>query len=170
MTFVSAGRTSIIVALHHEPIMNSSTALEQPILPEIGGDRRGDRRYALHLDLKWKLVRRRRVLDTGSGATLDLSSSGILLDAGRHLPVGLTLELSVSWPVLLHNVAPLNLFVSGRIVRSDGRLAVIKMVQHEFRTAGTAAEQRSVATAAAAQASRHLPTPVVLFGGSGKRY
>ena len=111
-------------------------------IPGIAGERRSDRRYALQLEVKWKLVRRRRVLDTGTGHTLDLSSSGILLDAGRHLPERLNLELSIAWPVLLHNVAPLQLTVSGRIVRSEGRLAAIQMIQHEFRTAGLSAEQR----------------------------
>lgn len=112
--------------------------------PGIAGERRNDRRYALHLDLKWKLVRRRRMLDAGTGHTLDLSSGGILLDAGRHLPVGLNLELSVSWPVLLHNIAPMQLAISGRIVRTDGRLVAVQMVQHEFRTAGIAIERRDL--------------------------
>lgn len=110
--------------------------------PGIEGQRRRDRRYALQLELKWKLVRRRRVLETGYGFTLDLSSSGILLDVGRHLPAGHNLEVSVTWPVLHQNVSPLQLCVSGRIVRSDGRLAAIQMVQHEFRTAGISADRR----------------------------
>jgi hypothetical protein len=100
----------------------------------IGGDRRGDRRYDIHLDLRWKLIRRRRLLANGVGHTLDMSSGGILFDAGRPLPVGLNVELSISWPVLLHNVAPLQLVVAGRIVRSDATRAAIQSVQHEFRT------------------------------------
>jgi hypothetical protein len=114
-----------------------------PKTPGIEGQRRRDRRYALQMELKWKLVRRRRVLETGTGYTLDLSSSGILLDVGRHLPTGLNLELSVAWPVLHQNVSPLQLCVSGRIVRSDGRLAAVQMIQHEFRTAGIAVDRRS---------------------------
>lgn len=137
--------------------MNSSMAWEPPTPPGIAGERRGDRRYALQLELKWKLVRRRRVLEAGSGNTLDLSSSGLLLDAGRHLPAGLNLELSISWPVLLHNVAPLKLCVSGRIVRTNGQLVAVQMVQHEFRTAGISIEQRSASTAAS-QALRILPS------------
>jgi len=105
----------------------------------IAGDRRRDRRYTLHLDCKWKLIRRRRVLDSGVGNTIDLSSGGLQFDAGRHLPEGLNVELSISWPVLLHNVAPLQLFVTGRIVRARGRMIAIRTVQHEFRTAGTTA-------------------------------
>ena len=109
---------------------------------EIGGERRQDRRYHLQLDLKWKLIRRRRVLDTGTGQTIDVSSGGILFDAGRHLPEGLNVELSIAWPVLLHDVAPLQLVAAGKIVRSDGRRVAIQTVQHEFRTVGVSAEAR----------------------------
>ena len=66
----------------------------------IGGERRKDRRYHLQLELKWKLIRRRRILDTGTGRTMDVSSGGICFDAGRSLPEGLNVELSISWPVL----------------------------------------------------------------------
>ena len=109
----------------------------------IGGDRRQDRRYQLQLDLRWKLIRRRRVLDTGTGKTVDISSGGICFDAGRHLPEGLNVELSISWPVLLHNVAPMQLVATGKIVRSNGRQAALQTTQHEFRTAGASAEHRS---------------------------
>src|SRR5215471_5642725 len=110
----------------------------------ISGDRRSDRRYQLQLDLKWKLIRRRRVLDTGTGQTIDLSSGGILFDAGRHLPEGLNVEVAINWPVLLHSVAPMQLVVFGRIKRSNGRAAAIQCVQHEFRTAGSSSDQRNV--------------------------
>jgi hypothetical protein len=103
----------------------------------IGGERRKDRRYNLQLELKWKLIRRRRLLDTGTGRTIDVSSGGIRFDAGRHLPEGLNVELSIAWPVLLRNVAPMQLVASGKIIRCDGREVAIQTVQHEFRTAGT---------------------------------
>jgi len=108
----------------------------------IAGDRRRDKRYELELALRWKLIRRRRLLESGEGRTLDLSSGGILFDAGRPLPAGLNVELSVTWPVMLHNVAPLQLVVYGKIVRSAGRQTAIRMVQHELRTVGTAVERR----------------------------
>lgn len=104
---------------------------------EINGDRRRDRRYRINLDLKWKLIRRRRVLDTGVGQTVDLSSGGILFDPGRALPVGLNVELAISWPVLLRNEAPMQLIVSGRIVRATQNTIAVAMVQHEFRTSGS---------------------------------
>ena len=50
------------------------------------------------------------------------------------------------WPVLLHDVAPLQLVVIGRVVRAAGRRAAIRMVQHEFRTQRTAGDNRSAMT------------------------
>ena len=114
----------------------------------IAGDRRDDRRYLLQLEVKWKLIRRRRVLDTGTGYTIDLSSGGILFDAGRRLPEGLNVELSIAWPVLLHNLAPMQLVASGKIIRSNGRQVAIQTVQHEFRTIGVPSEHRDLLAAA----------------------
>ena|ERR1051326_4305273 len=132
----------------------------------ISGDRREDRRYQLRLDLKWKLIRRRRVLDTGTGHTLDLSSGGILFDAGRNLPDNLNVELSVSWPVLLHNVAPMQLVVYGKIKRTNGRLIAVQSIQHEFRTAGISAERSGTSTPKGNNPAI-LSTPAVL-GALGK--
>jgi hypothetical protein len=110
----------------------------------ISGDRRGDRRYQIQLDLSWSLIHRRKVQDTGCGRTLDLSSKGVLFEADRPLPVGLNVELSIAWPVLLHNVAPLQLVVSGRMVRCDGPLTALRITQHEFRTAAVPTDRRGV--------------------------
>ena len=121
----------------------------------IAGDRRRDRRYGLELDVRWKLIRRRRLLESGEGRTVDVSSGGILFDAGRPLPAGLNVELSLTWPVMLHNVAPLQLLVYGKIVRSDGRRTAVRMMQHEFRTAGAVMERR-LALANAARSAQPL--------------
>ena len=122
----------------------------------IGGDRRRDKRYDLDLELRWKLIRRRRLLESGEGRTVDMSSGGILFDAGRPLPPGLNVELSLVWPVMLHNVAPLQLLVYGKIVRSLGRRTAVRIVQHEFRTVGTLMERRL-----ALAANTPAPAPVL---------
>src|SRR5215472_4425228 len=88
---------------------------------KIGGERRSDRRYDINLTVRWKLIRRRRVLDSGTGKTIDLSSGGLLIETDRELPSGMNIELSISWPVLLHDAAPLQLVVAGRVVRAVGQ-------------------------------------------------
>lgn len=122
----------------------------------IGGDRREHRRYQLQMELKWKLIRRRRVLDTGTGQMIDVSSGGILFDAGRPLPEGLKVKLSISWPVLLNNVTPMQLVANGKIVRSNGRLVATHTVQHEFRTTGIRTEHRNGLAAASLHPSQSL--------------
>src|ERR1035437_7849487 len=54
--------------------MDSTTGWDERLkeIEGIADNRRGDRRYEIHLALRWKLIRRRRVLDTGVGHTLDL--------------------------------------------------------------------------------------------------
>lgn len=110
----------------------------------IGGERRSDRRYDLRLELRWKLIRRRRILEAGQGNTVDFSSGGVLFESDRAMPVGLNVELSIAWPVLLHNVAQLQLVVSGKVVRSQGRRTAIRMTQHEFRTLAQPIERRNL--------------------------
>jgi c-di-GMP-binding flagellar brake protein YcgR len=122
---------------------HSDWELSAPESDKISGDRRRDKRYEICLDAKWKLIRRRKVLDTGIGRTLDMSSGGLLLETERPLPLGLNLELSVTWPVMLHNVAPLQLVISGRIVRAKGKHVAVRMMQHEFRTMGVSSEHRT---------------------------
>jgi hypothetical protein len=116
----------------------------------IGGDRRADRRYAICLNVQWRLVHRRRVVDSGFGRTIDLSSHGILFEAGRRLAAGRFLELSIAWPALLHDTAPMKLVASGRVIRTDGTLVAIRMTRHEFFTGGIGPDQRQAASAKAA--------------------
>jgi hypothetical protein len=133
-------------------IVGTGTNWDERRLEEqtIGGDRRNDRRYDICLEVQWKLMHRRRVVDRGSGVTRDLSSHGILFEASRRLPTGHVLELSIAWPALLHGTTPMKLVALGRIVRSDGYLVAIRMTQHEFYTTGGAAERRNLETGAAA--------------------
>ncbi len=102
---------------------------------QIAGDRRSDRRYNLALGLRWNLLYRKKVVDSGIGRTVDLSSGGILFDAGLKLPAGLKICLAISWPALLHESTLMQLVVEGRIVRSDVAGVAIRTMLHEFRTA-----------------------------------
>jgi hypothetical protein len=109
---------------------------------EIGGERRDDRRYDMRLELRWKVVRRKRVVDSGVGLTLDLSRGGVRFHAGRVLPVGFHVELDVEWPVRLSNGAPMQLSIHGKILRSAEGWAAVHTLQHEFRTLGVQLEDR----------------------------
>src|SRR5262249_38349581 len=131
----------------------------------IAEDRRQDRRYEINLELRWKLIRRRKIRDTGVGRTIDLSSGGILFDAQRQLPIGLNVEISIAWPILLHNASPLQLLVSGKIVRVSGTRVGVRMTQHEFHTAGAALGEREGLAAKPRTPGPLLSrTPLTAFG------
>lgn len=116
--------------------------IEEPQAVTRTRDRRTGRRYEVSLKLRWKVSRRKRLLEAGTGITVDLSSSGVLFEADRTLPIDGFVELSISWPVLLNNSLPMLLIVSGRIVRLSGNRVAIQILQHEFRTAGSAASAK----------------------------
>ena len=98
-------------------------------------DRRANRRYGIPLNVRWKLRHGKPAADSGTGTTVDVSSSGLFFKTDRELPVGVTIELSIAWPVLLRNVAPLQLKVVGEVVRTAGRRVAVRIRHHEFRTA-----------------------------------
>ena len=97
--------------------------------------RRFSRRYPIVLDARWRLPKS-TVSEAGTGATINLSSGGVLFQADRQMPAGARIELSIAWPVLLRNVAPLQLRVIGDIVRVRGREAAVRIGEYEFRTVG----------------------------------
>jgi hypothetical protein len=119
-------------------MLNAKKRNEDAPVELINGDRRYNRRYDIPLELRWKRIRRGKVMEVGTGKTVDLSSSGILFRAEQSLPLGARIELSVAWPVLVDNFPRLQLIVSGIVVRSTGNQNAIRMIQHEFRTVGVA--------------------------------
>jgi c-di-GMP-binding flagellar brake protein YcgR len=104
-------------------------------------ERRASRRYEIPLRLRWKVLRRKRLLETGTGTTVDLSSTGILFETDTKLPLDGGVELSIAWPILLDGSLPMQLVVAGRIARVTARKIAITIAQYEFRTAGVAARQ-----------------------------
>jgi hypothetical protein len=97
-------------------------------------DRRIGTRYRLALDLRYSVLRRRQLLQAGSGRITDMSSSGLRFVADRPLNAGMPVELSIRWPVLLEGGVELQLKASGTIVWSRGTETALEFHSHEFRT------------------------------------
>src|SRR5579864_1000075 len=82
--------------------------------------RRAAPRYPIRAELYYRVIYGYEVLGTGRGRSLNISSSGILIEADHTLPPGSLIELSIAWPVRLHNVTALQLWVTARVVRTEG--------------------------------------------------
>jgi hypothetical protein len=103
---------------------------------ESASERRTKRRYPIHLEVQYKLLKHRRVERLGAGRTLNISSGGVLFEADGTLPPNGPIELALNWPFLLHGSCNLKLVIRGRIVRTADKAIAIRAEFHEFRTAG----------------------------------
>jgi hypothetical protein len=100
-------------------------------------DRRGTSRFPLHEDVQYRVLHRAAARTTGTGKTLNIGSTGILFTTEERLPLGRTVELSVSWPARLGGTCPLKFVAVGRVVRADADKAAVRIEKYEFRTRGT---------------------------------
>lgn len=106
-----------------------------PTVDVISGDRRVDKRYAHEMPLRYAYEQDGAEC-VGSGYTRDLGRKGICFISEDPLPLNAELQLRIDWPFLLQNVCPLELRVSGRVLRSDDRGTVVRMSKYEFHTCG----------------------------------
>jgi hypothetical protein len=102
-------------------------------------DRRCKRRFGIEQGLRYKLLYGNRVAESGSGRTLNISSSGVWFKTEGALSTGLPVELSMSWPARLNDVCPMKLVIYGCVVRSDPEGTALAIERYEFRTQGSSA-------------------------------
>ena len=118
-------------------------------------ERRAKRRFKIQQDVRYKLLYGRNLAETGTGRTVEVSSSGVYFTTETTLAVGLPVELSMQWPALLNDTCPMKLMIYGCVVRSDANAAAITIDRYEFRTSAA----RTFAQVAARQAPRP-PAPL----------
>ena len=97
-------------------------------------DRRGADRFPIEREVRYKILSRKSLDETGVGKTINMSSNGVLFTTDRHLLPGKRLEVSISWPAQLNSRIALKLVARGRVVRSEEDRAAIEIHQYEFRT------------------------------------
>ena len=69
-------------------------------------DRRETSRFPVREDVKYTVVHSKALKTSGSGKTLNFGSGGLLFTTEERLPLGRTVELSVTWPALLGGQMP----------------------------------------------------------------
>jgi len=91
-------------------------------------------RFPLSLEVRYSVAGPGGPTESGSGRTIDMSSSGLALTTDKPLSIGQTLDLSIDWPVQLDGGVQLQLVVSGVVVRTTGAVAGLRIECHELRT------------------------------------
>ena len=96
-------------------------------------EQRAHPRYAMTLDLKYKLLSRRRVVQFGSGKMFNISTGGILFETNDALPSSRSTELMIDWPSMFDGAWPMKLVIQGHVVRNDGNRIAVSIQRHKFQ-------------------------------------
>ncbi len=97
-------------------------------------ERRTKLRFPINRELRFKLLEDAKIVATGYGQTIDMSSGGIAFFTDTDLSAGNYIELSISWPALLDDSCPMRLVVYGEVVRHAGSIGACTVEKWEFRT------------------------------------
>jgi hypothetical protein len=97
-------------------------------------DRRGNSRFPVREEVRYRVLNAKSLNLTGVGRTLDISSGGILFTTEERLPMGKLVEVAVNWPARLGGSCGLRFVVVGRIVRAEDDKAAVRIEHYEFKT------------------------------------
>jgi hypothetical protein len=110
------------------------SAFQESLMTAPDKQHQQNRLYPVRLGLEYRLKEAGRVVTVGTGRTISLSRSRVLLESDNGLPPDALVELAVSWPVQLENKVRLKLVIVGRTVQVNGKFITVDILRHEFRT------------------------------------
>jgi hypothetical protein len=97
---------------------------------------RGHLWFPIRQEVRYQSVKGSRVLETGVGQTVEISSREVWFTTQHDFRRGQKIQLAVGWPVMLDHVCRLKLELSGWVIQSDRGRAAVKIERYEFRTCG----------------------------------
>ena len=104
-------------------------------------NRRRTGRFPIVREIRYRVATKDNLYEAGVGATINISSNGVLFTTEQPILPGRRVEIAISWPAELNRNTALKLVARGRIVRVENGKAAIEIQQYEFRTQGKATLQ-----------------------------
>ena len=102
-------------------------------------DRRNGRRYDIRIPLHYRISVKGLPPRTGTSTTCEMSTAGVSFRSRKPLPVGAHIEMTAVWPAKFAHVHPVDLQMTGFIVRSDAGRTAVSITSRRFRVSGAAA-------------------------------
>ncbi len=96
-------------------------------------ERRQHPRYGVRFPVQYHISQKGRMARSGGGLTLNMSSNGVSFRCRGPLPVNSHIEIVIDWPVKYGDLYPVDLVVTGIIVRSSAHHASVRMTSRKFR-------------------------------------
>jgi c-di-GMP-binding flagellar brake protein YcgR len=117
---------------------------EERLLGQNGNhERRTKKRFQIEQEVRYKMLYGQRIAETGTGRTINVSSGGVFFTTENILTAGMPVELSMNWPVLLHDSCPMKLMIYGCVIRSGQNGSAVAIERYEFRTQGSRTFQQA---------------------------
>lgn len=102
-----------------------------------GADPRPEKHlFPIQEDVRYQCLQGGRLIATGSGKTIEISSREIHFTTQHALRVGEGVRLAVAWPARLDGNCLMKLEIRGLVVRCAPGTAAVKIARYEFRTRG----------------------------------
>ncbi len=99
-------------------------------------DRRSGLRFPIEAELSYLLLNGMTTISSGRGKTLNISSGGVLFQSTHPVCPGTQIELSIAWAARLDGMVRMQLWASGLTIWEHGNVIGVRILRHEFRTAG----------------------------------
>jgi hypothetical protein len=98
----------------------------------LASQRRGAKRYDISLSLRYAVRRRGHEPLTGTGQSVNVSSSGLLFRSDGRPASGDSMIVALEWPAPGTTAEPIFLVLSGHVVRTQGRSAALEISRNEL--------------------------------------
>jgi len=95
-------------------------------------ERRKCTRYTLAFPIRYRVTPRHGPPLTGRGATCDISPAGLSFLCCEALPVGSHIEMEAQWPVRAAGGRPMDLRMTGFVLRSNQGSAAVRVTSHKL--------------------------------------
>jgi len=96
------------------------------------GNRRQAQRFNLRLNLRYRVSEKGTEHRWSAGSTRDLSREGLGIKPRRPLTVGSHIEIRIDWPARYEEVHPVELQITGFVIRSENGRAAVRISSHRF--------------------------------------
>jgi len=106
-------------------------------------ERRAHRRYSITAELEYRITKRQKLIVQGRGQTIDISSTGVLFEAPLPLPLGLKIEVVITWPARPTNLHRLELHAEGYTVRTERNCTAVLIKRYAFRGQGDRSQHQA---------------------------
>jgi hypothetical protein len=96
-------------------------------------ERRVNPRFGLRLPMRYRISQKGIPDRMGSGMTYEISAGGMSFRCRKPLPEGAHIDAVVDWPAKYEGVYPIDLQVSGFVMRSDTGRTAVRLTSSKLR-------------------------------------